>query len=610
MISLRTPFRRIPRLFLSLFLCFSLLLSGCSASTPSPDQKNTAVKNNTTSKEFDTFTNTLFKEMVASDALSLNYTLSHPETYGVQKQAGGFRPISYEDLQQTAPESENLLYKLQQFDKEKLSLPQKILYDSLSYTLKSNQKNAEFLLFSRPLSPVTGLQAQLPVLLAEYTFDSAEDIEDYFALLRSIPEYFSSVLSFMDLQANSSLLPCRDTLQQIIHQCMSFTENDGSTILTSSFSSRMKDCHFLDKKTKKKYRKINQNLVATCILPAYTKLIDGLNVLQTKSGTDGSLCSYENGIKYYEYLFAAETGSYQNPDKYFEELSLRLDKARETLLAYAKKDPSLFSKQNTPATPGITPKEQLAALSHAISDDFPQTSDVNVKVSYVDKSLEDYLSPAFYLTPPLDAYTENIIYINQSERFSGSDLAPTLAHEGYPGHLYQNVFFREQNRPLLSYALNFSGYTEGWATYAENYAYKYFGLSRDEVGILRNNAIFSLCIYGLADIGIHYYGWDETELTTFLQKHANSNADSCHSLYTTIVDEPGSYLKYTIGYMEFLKLKTTAKKQMGDRFSELSFHTFVLSAGPAPFSVLEEYMKDLWQSPDPTPALASESPNP
>ncbi len=591
---LATPPRRMPRLFLSLLLCFTLLLSSCSQSTPTPDSKNSTIKDNTTSQEFDNFTNALFKETVASDALSLNYTLAHPETYGVTKQAGGFQPISYEDLQQSAPESENLLYKLHQFDKDKLSLPQKILYDSLSYTLEMNQKGSDFLLFSRPLSPVTGLQAQLPVLLAEYTFDSVEDIEDYFALLQSIPSYFTSILAFMELQANQSLLPSRDTLNQIVNQCTTFTQNGGSKILTSSFSSRLKKCTFLDKSTKRTYRQTNKDLVDTCVLPAYDELVNGLNVLLTRAGTNGSLCSYENGKSYYEYLFASETGSTQSPDKYFEELTLRLDKAKQTLLSYAKKDPSLFSKLSTHAASKVPPAEQLTSLSQAICADFPETSDVNFCVSYVDPSLEDYLSPAFYLTPPLDAYTENAIYINNSSRFAGSDLSSTLAHEGYPGHLYQNVYYRQQNRPLLCYALNFNGYTEGWATYAENYSYKYLGYTKDEVGILRNNAVVSLCIYGLCDIGIHYYGWGEKELLEFLLKHGSYTADTAHSLYTNIIHEPGSYLKYTIGYVEFMKLKTAAKTKMGDRYSEKAFHTFVLSAGPAPFSVLLQYMPQLW----------------
>ncbi|MCM1244690.1 MAG: DUF885 domain-containing protein [Roseburia sp.] len=581
----RHPFRR---LLLSILLSVCLLLQACSFSGTSPG--NNAARENAVSDAFTEFTDKLFKESISSDALSLNYTLSDPGTYGVSPDAGGFSPLSYENLKNAAPETENLLGALREFDKSALSLPQQILYDSLAYTLEMDLKGSEFLLFSRPLSPVTGVQAQLPVLLAEYSFHTEKDIENYFSLLHSIPEYFTSLLAFMEVQAQQNMLPCQNTVSAIADQCLAFLQEKGDRILISSFKKRIRDCTFLEPDTAKKFRKENKKLVADCIVPAYQKLTDGLNVLAASCGTDGALSSYENGKEYYKYLFAAETGSDTGVEEYYETLNDRLNKSRQTLLAYAKKAPSLFSGLAAKSGGSTSPEELLTTLSSAIAADFPKVSDVNFTVSYVDPSLEDYLSPAFYLTPPLDAYTENVIYINNSQRFAGSDLSTTLAHEGYPGHLYQNVYHRQQNHPLLSYALNFSGYSEGWATYAEIYSYKYLGYSKDEVGILRNNMIISLCIYGICDIGIHYYGWDETKVLEFLNQNGTYTEETAHSLYTNIIDEPGSYLKYTIGYMEFMKLKNAAKKQMADKYSEMAFHEFVLSAGPAPFPVLAKYM--------------------
>lgn len=574
------------KLILSIFVSLCLVLQAC---TFQPAAEN-STGNTSTAQNFIEFTDALFKDSVSSDALSLGYSLASPEKYGVSPSAGGFVPISYDSMKNAAPETENLLYALREFDKSELSLPQQILYDSLVYTLEMDQRGADFILFSRPLSPVTGLQAQLPVLLAEYTFDSKNDIENYFSILSSIPEYFTSILSFMEIQAEKNMLPCRDTLDNIINQCLSFVENGGSKILTSSFKKRIKSCSFLDSKSIRSLCRKNKKLVKSCIVPAYQTLIDGLNVISPMAGTDGALSSYENGNEYYRYLFASETGSSTGVEEYYEKLNDSLNKSKETLLSYAKKDPSLFSSLSTKAANSVAPEEQLSNLSQAIEKDFPKASDVNFTVSYVDKSLEDYLSPAFYLTPPLDAYTENVIYINNSSRFAGSDLSTTLAHEGYPGHLYQNVYYRQLNRPLLCYALNFSGYTEGWATYAETYSYKYFGYSKDQVGILRNNMNISLCIYGICDIGIHFYGWGTEKVLEFLNENGKYSEETAQSLYENIIDEPGSYLKYTIGYMEFLKLKEATKKQMGDKYSEMAFHKFVLSAGPAPFPVLENYM--------------------
>lgn len=583
------------RLLLSLFLCIGLLLQACSPGSTTQNKDNNITQSQE-SRLFAEITASLFRESASSNALSLNYTLANPEKYGVGTAAGGFDPISYETLTNAAPETENLLYALDSIDREKLSVPQQILYDNLVYTLQMDLKGQDFVLFSRVLSPVTGLQAQLPVLLAEYSFDSVSDIENYFTLLSSIPGYFDSVLAFYGTQAQNNMLPCRSTLEHIMEQCQSFIENNGSRILTSSFSKRLKSCGFLDKKTGRSYKKKNKELVKSCIVPAYEKLTAGLAQYCQLAGTAGSLSALENGKAYYEYLFATETGSSTGVEEYYQYLKNRLDRSKETLLEYAKKDPALFSGLSTKTagsengTP-LTPEGQLTKLSHAIEQDFPKASDVDFTVSYVDKSLEDYLSPAFYLTPPLDAFTENAIYINNSKRYAGADLSTTLAHEGYPGHLYQNVYYRQQNRPLLSYTLNFSGYTEGWATYAELYSYKYLGYTKDEVGILRNNMIVSLCIYGMCDIGIHYYGWGEKEVLDFLNQHGSYEEETAKALYSNIIDEPASYLKYTIGYMEFIKLKDAVREYMGEQFSEMAFHTFVLSAGPAPFDVLRKYME-------------------
>ncbi len=584
--------RRYRRLYLSVLLSLCLLFQACSSErSPSRD----VVSQTSDSKAFAELTDTIFRESVSSDALSLNYTLSNPEKYGIEPIASGFEPISTEEMEQSLSETENLLHVLEDIDQRDLTLPQQILYDSLTYTLQKDIEAQPFLFFSRPVSPVTGLQAQLPVLLAEYNFDSVSDIENYFSLLSSIPGYFDSVLAFYDKQSQHNMLPCRSTIDNVVSQCFSFLQNNGGQILQKSFKRRIKSCTFLDKNTQKAYQKKNKELISSGILPAYQKLIDGLNFFCQKAGDAGSLSSYENGKEYYKYLFASETGSSIDVETYYAELNQRLEKSKETLLSYAKKDPALFSglstkTANTENGRVLTPEEQLANLSKAIERDFPKVSDVNVTVSYVDKSLEDFLSPAFYLTPPLDAFTENAIYINNSRRFAGADLSTTLAHEGYPGHLYQNVFYRQQNGPLLSYALNFSGYTEGWATYAELYSYKYLGYSKDEIGILRNNMIVSLCIYGICDIGIHYYGWGQDEVSAFLNEHGTYDEETVQSLCTNIIDEPGSYLKYTIGYMEFMKLKKAAQENWGQGFSEMAFHKFVLSVGPAPFDVLNRYM--------------------
>lgn len=573
--------------FFALFLVFCLILCSCA-----PDGGVVSDKNPHSDSSFRAYTDALFRESVSSDALSLNYSVSHPENYGISKTAGGFPPLSVAEDAQASSEYENALAKLETFDRNLLSEAEQILYDNLKYTLEMNQKGEDFFLFSRPLSPVTGLQAQLPVLLTEYTFDCREDVENYFTLLRSLPSYFESVLVFYDHQEKAGLLPCKSTMSHILEQCQTFLSDKGWNLLLTSFRSRIEACDFIDQEEMLRYRKENKSLIKKEFVHAYENLAAGLNSRLDACPENGALCKYQRGEDYYRYLFASESGSPYSPEEYLKLLKSQLKKSKETLLAYAKKDASLFSNLNLSPGKGLTPEQQLEHLTTAINADFPEIKDVTYQVSYVDPSLEEYLSPAFYLTPPLDAYDKNAIYINRSDRFAGSDLFTTLAHEGYPGHLYQNVYERSQNHPLLSYALNFNGYTEGWATYAEIYSYKYLGYKKEEIGILRNNMIVSLCLYGICDIGIHLLGWNSDKVYDFLMQNGSYDRETSDSLYENIIDEPGSYLKYTIGYMEFARLKKTAKSHQGDSFSEKEFHRYVLSAGPSAFSVLEDHLTD------------------
>ncbi len=63
------------------------------------------------------------------------------------------------------------------------------------------------------------------------------------------------------------------------------------------------------------------------------------------------------------------------------------------------------------------------------------------------------------------------IYINRASTYTALDLYTTLAHEGYPGHLYQTILSGSTTLGSVRNLLNFGGYIEGWATYVEMYAY-------------------------------------------------------------------------------------------------------------------------------------------
>ena len=239
--------------------------------------------------------------------------------------------------------------------------------------------------------------------------------------------------------------------------------------------------------------------------------------------------------------------------------------------------------------PLTDPEIILTDLKENIREDFPEAVPVDCSIKYVPASLSEYLSPAMYLVPPIDDFQNNHIYINGRDKNTLSYIYTTIAHEGYPGHLYQCVYFRNTKPAPIRSILEFTGYDEGWATYVELYSYQYAGIDSALADFLKANNIVILCMYARADMGIHYQGWTEKETVEYV-KNFIGDVKTSKRIYQTLLEEPGIYLPYAIGYLEITELKEKALQNLGSKFNEKEFHKFLLDIGPAQFDIIEEHL--------------------
>lgn len=597
------------------FLCIlSLLLfsGGCSRTQTSPEKEGPS----TTS--FSVFLDDFFKEYAASDSLSLHYTLQNPEALLPVKPPVSLGTFSEASLLASGETATKYLSRLHSFSKETLEPSEQQLYDLLDYALQSSVFPEGTALYDSPLGPTTGLQTQLPILLAEYRFASMEDVEDYFLLLEDLPRYFSELCDFEKARSEAGAGACAEVLSRIILQCNSFVEDPDHNFLIESFQDRLTTLPELTTAQIADLCIRNQKLVFTCVIPAYEKLIETLTALSDTSVPTRGLARLPKGIAYYEYLVKNNTGS----DRTIEEMETMLQDAllqnmltmitlyeseslREELITYQKQGLSVHSEataksvgqsaENGEISPasGSLPvshysSDLLARLQKEIGTDFPKPADSSYRVQTIHPSLEDFISPALYLVPPLDAYHENVIYINQA-KCSFESLYSTLAHEGYPGHLYQNTYFAATSPHPARMLLNFTGYDEGWGTYAELYSYRYADCSEELRQFLVAEQVAGLALYSLSDIRIHYRGESIESVTSFLREYGFS-AESAQEIYYTQLAEPAIYLPYSIGYLEFCSLRDRYLSLAGADASLLPFHTFLLETGPAPFSYLEKQL--------------------
>ena len=542
-------------------------------------------------RQFRTFTRSLFQTEVSANTISLHYTLRSPSDYGIADIPATYGSLSSDPIAAKAS-VRNVLSSLQEFDPGTLSSENALTFKILDTYLKNASTGTDYLLYQEPLGPVSGIHTQLPVLLSEYSFYDTQDVETYLALLKETPSYFDSVIRFEQKKAASGLFMPDYQADSVLDTCQSFIDMGKENYLVSTFNERIASLDLLPENKKDSFQKENMKLVTEEIYPAYQNLITAIKSLKGKGMNEQGLSHFPYGKKYYEYLVRQTTGCNES-----------ISRLRLMTRAQILEDLSAMQKVLFPADAALTqasvleqtsPDSMLDDLRSKITDTFPEIPDVDFQVKYVPESMQDYLSPAFYMIPAIDNLTENVIYINNGQTASGLNLYTTLAHEGYPGHLYQTVYFSASEPDPIRSILDFGGYVEGWATYAEMMSYYLAPLPKTEASLLQKNSSVILGLYALADMGIHYDGWSVTDTVRFFSDYGINDPNAVQSVYKLIIGSPANYLKYYIGYLKFYELKKEMADALGNQFSQKEFHRAVLDVGPAPFEIVyDEVEKNL-----------------
>lgn len=550
-----------------------LLLSGCQSETSAGQNR-----------QFRQFTKQLFCQELSSNTISLHYTLKNPKEYDIRENEVTFGTFPTDNKNLLAA-VENLEEVLKTFDYNKLSVENSLTYDVLKCYLNMTERDAEYILYDEPMGLVSGMQTQLPVILSEYPFYEQSDVDTYLQLMKTTPEYFASLLKFEQKKSKAGLFMSDKMAEQVIEQCKAFRDMGENNYLYSTFAERVWTVTSLSDKQKSDYIQKNARMMKAYVLPAYDNLICTIEKLKGSGKNEQGLCYLPKGKDYYEQVVEASTGSTRSVEEIRDMTRRQMTEdleAMERVMQNSEREVNAAIPQN--------PVSILQDLQTKILTSFPELPDTTYEVKYVPKAMQEHLSPAFYMIPAIDAYNENVIYVNEAQIGNTMTLFTTLAHEGYPGHLYQTVYFANTNPDPIRTILNFGGYVEGWATYAEMCSYYLAPLTKDQATLLQKNSSIVLGLYTLADIGIHYDGWSREDAIAFYKKYGIGDEDNINRIYDLILGSPGNYLKYYVGYVEFLELKKDWVKEYGSQASQKEFHKAVLDVGPAPFKVVEKYI--------------------
>ncbi len=571
-------------------LCALLLFGGCAPEGQplTPNHSGVVSGIPTPTPTFEEFTNSIFVEEVTTDTISLRYSLSSPDNYGISDY-----PITLGSVKDAVSPAENTLALYEQL----LTYDPSSFYEEDYLTYLSLQHHLDLLLqhnfspyLSELLGPTTGYQAQLPIVLAEYRFETKTDVENYLALLPCVLDYFKEIAAFEQEKSAAGYFMNDETAKEIIAQCEDFVKDIDSHFLTSTFEERLEPLDLtLSEKTE--YLLQNQTALHSYVFPAYDLLAETLTDCLGTGKNPYGLSHFENGKDFYALLAKLTTGTDKSMDELKDLLSTAVLEGCNTMALALAAEPAVYESALAPDYPETDPNLIMEYVTAKSAEDFPYINCGEYRVKYIPKSLEDYVSPAMYLVPPIDDYEAGVIYINGNSRYDADALFPTIVHEGYPGHLYQTIATLSGEINPLRYLLAPSGYEEGWASYVETYSYNYAGFSEALTSFLQADQVATLCLYALSDIYIHYDGCTPEELTRFLAGYGFPE-ESVKLIYQTLLAEPGAYLPYAVGYLEFDALKVLAEELWAEEYSDYAFHEFLLEMGPMPFDVLEELLRN------------------
>lgn len=568
---------------LSVGIFLAAVLSIIYAAILSPAGKSTG--------SFSEFCTTLFREEMKSNTMNLHFTLKDPKAAGIDSYEITLGSLSGDSPHNQARQLKKLSEELKKYSHRSLKGKDRLTCRLLSDYISRQQNLAAYPYYDEPLTPSGGVTSQLPVLLAEYTFRNTRDIEDYLGLLSQMDTYFLGILDYEQKKADAGLFMSDEACLKVIEGCEVFTEHPDDNFLIDTFSNRLNAMDGLTDTQKNTYLKQHSKVLSDHVIPAYSQMIKGLTMLLGRGHNNWGLCNFPEGKAYYEAVVSADTGC----DDSVEDLFSQIAKARREDLTFCQnlleKNPKLASQSPKPDAALKEENAMLSRLQKEILTDFPAPPQTDVEICHVDPALSEYLAPAFYITAPIDDISHNRIYINDAKNDTDIYYFTTLAHEGYPGHLYQTICTSSYGAPEVLSLLNYPGYTEGWATYTEMQSFYYAGLDQDLASLLQHNQAATLSLYATADIGIHYFGWEKEKNAAFWSEYGVDDTATVKRITDLILEEPGNYLKYYVGYLKFRQMREQLALE-NKSFSVSAFHEAILRTGPSPFSVLEETVRD------------------
>lgn len=558
-------------------LLLSLTLVGC---TNNPPKETEAVVEKEQSQEFIKLLDDEFINYLESDFLNYHYTIKDGSAYNAEKPEVTLGSISLEDYSSGKEVAETSLKQLNEIDVTTLNSEQTRQYNILKRYFEDSIVGYSYPLFDNYFAPSTGITSNLITNMEEFKFYNEQDVKDYLVILADIQRYFADAITFTEMQIAEGHFMNDFTINQTVDGIDKFISKVDDNQFIASFNDKIDE---LNLENVEAYKEENKKIVTEEVIPAYATVKEFLLSNKGTTPDDMNLSGSPEGKKYYEDLIQLKLGT-----------NLSIEELSKMGLTYiqnkVKKIIPLFGNEEAMtgyeefAVDFETPEEMLMFLQENITKAYPQGPEVTYEASYLDPTVADENIVAYYLIPPLDSPTENIIRINGDNVDDEYSLYTTLAHEGFPGHLYQNTYYFDKDVHPLFKVLTNLGYGEGWAMMTELESINWVA-DEDIATLLGFDIEYGYIMQAIVDLGVNYNGWGTKEISDLL---GITDEAVLQELYEGVVSEPGQITPYGLGLMLFKTYENEAKEALGDKFNQIDFNKVILDGGNRAFEFVKE----------------------
>ncbi|MBQ6560053.1 MAG: DUF885 domain-containing protein [Erysipelotrichaceae bacterium] len=550
-------------------------------------------------KEFDAFLDKVFVEGMGADFMTMHFSVIDYKKYGIEKPPVDLGEISYSFPQKDFDYMEGQLEELLSFDYDTLSYRQQYDYEALEYSLYETLASYAYYPYSFLFTSGSNLAENLISNFTDYTFYDEESVEDYLACLADVDRYFDDALEYTEKQSKDGLGMIDPWIDYTHDTCEGMLNKKEDNALITTFDERMEDLDFLTEAQKENYRKQNRELVLNEVLPAYEKVDKEVEKYRGKKKTE-DYALYKLNKDYAELTYYLVGSNNEPIDEVFQELKDNISTLEATYvscfydqIAYGLLQDAMNGMNENLE---LVNRDCLEYLRTHLNVYYPDLGEVEYDIQELDPDTAPATAIAYYWPSPIDNSNQNIIRTNPNNMIGGFETYGTLSHEGFPGHLYQHVYYHRTDPHNFRSVIGFGGYTEGWAVDAQYYAYRFSGIDNDyaAMGLFIEDAWYFF-YYSLIDLATNYYGWSAKEIADYFEKESmlmSLTKEDAHQMMDFVVEMPGVYCTYGLGASSFMTLCERAKSLTGEKFDYVAYHDALLKNGPLPFNILEEAVNE------------------